>query len=291
MKIALFANLKRKEAFELASEVIAFLKKNSIELFTRDEDAEELKLKKLSSAPLCCLNFALSIGGDGSILRLIHSYPALEAPIVGINLGHLGFMTEIRANECFECLQQLLDGDYRIEKRLMMEALTSKKEHFFAVNEIALHRSKNPCLIDLSIHVDGKYVNTFSADGIIVSSPSGSTAYSLAAGGPILAPDLEALCITPIAPHTISNRPIVLMPKEKIEIQFLGNLEPIDILYDGFSRYQLASSEVLTIYKSKKTFNLALFPHTDYFATLRTKLGWAGQVRYSQLNHPQSERE
>jgi NAD+ kinase len=166
----------------------------------------------------------------------------------------------------------------------MMEGLTRSKDRFFAVNEIVIHRAHNPSLIDLSIHVDGTYLNTFSADGIIVATPSGSTAYSLAAGGPILTPEIDAFVITPICPHTISNRPLVLMPKEKIEVQYLSPYAPVEITYDGFSRFTMQTDEVFTIFKSKKKYKLVSLKRNDYFSTLRSKLAWSGQLRFSQLN-------
>lgn len=151
---------------------------------------------------------------------------------------------------------------------------------------MVIHRSRNPSLIDLSIHVDGIYLNTFSADGIIVATPSGSTAYSLAAGGPILEPELEAFVITPISPHTISNRPIVLMPKEKIEVQYLSPYGPVEVTYDGISQFHMHTNEVFSISRSKRTFKLvSIYRRRDYYSTLRTKLGWTGQLRYRELNH------
>ncbi len=283
MKIALFANATRRDSLALARELAAFLKQKKLELFARDEDSGHMGATPLSQVK-GKLDLIISIGGDGSILRLVHNYPELDAPILGINLGHLGFLTEAPAGQAKRAIEGVLEGRYRVERRLMLEGLTDNKERFFAVNEVVIHRGANPRLIDLSIDVDGSYLNTFSADGIIVSTPCGSTAYSLAAGGPILAADLDACVITPIAPHAISNRPIVLLPKEKITITYLSSYEPVDVIYDGFSRSHLRTGEVLHLKKSSKTFNLVSLSDSDYFATLRSKLGWSGQLRYSQIN-------
>ena len=160
-----------------------------------------------------------------------------------------------------------------------MEGTTPDGKRNFAVNDMVVHRGNNPSLVDLAIHVDGNYFNTFSADGVIVSTPNGSTAYSLAAGGPILTPDINALVITPICAHTISNRPIVLMPKKRIEIEYLSPNAPVDIIYDGLSGQTLSTGEVFTITPSERTFKMVSLLRTDYFSTLRTKLGWTGQVR------------
>lgn len=291
MIIALFANMKKRESFMISKEIARFLQEKNVKVVARDEEAAELALTPLSSIPSETIDFVISLGGDGTILRVIHHYLLVDAPILGINLGHLGFMADVPLSELYSSLDDLLNGAYTIKERIMMEGVTPKRERCFAVNEMVVHRARNPSLIDLSIHVDGVYLNTFSADGLILSTPSGSTAYSLAAGGPILTPELNAFVITPISPHTISNRPIVLMPERSIEMQYLSAYDPVEITYDGFSHYTLSTNEVFTVSRSKRTFKMVRLSRTDYFATLRTKLGWAGQLRYGELNHPTQERE
>ncbi|MCB1119385.1 MAG: NAD(+)/NADH kinase, partial [Chlamydiia bacterium] len=225
-------------------------------------------------------DFMISLGGDGTILRLVHTYPDVKAPIIAINLGSLGFIADIPITEIYPSLQQILEGEYRVQERLMMAGGTvEEKIRCFAVNEMVVHRAKNPCLVDLAIHVDGQYLNTFSADGIIISTPSGSTAYSLAAGGPILDPELRAVVITPISPHTISNRPIVLMPKEEIQIQYISDNDPVEVAFDGYSRFMISTGEVFHIGISNRTFRLVHLKRHDYFSTLRTKLGWTGKLK------------
>lgn len=290
MLIALFANMKKRESFSVTVEISRYLQEHGAAVVARDEESEELQVPPLSSVQPDEVDCLISLGGDGTILRLVHHFPHLSAPILGINLGHLGFMADVPVSELYPSLQQLLEGKYKVEERIIMEGSTPRLERCFAVNEMVVHRAHNPSLIDLSIHVDGVYLNTFSADGIIISTPNGSTAYSLAAGGPILSPDLNALVITPISPHTISNRPIVLMPKEQIEIQYLSGYGPVEITYDGFSRYELDTNEVFRITKSSKAFRMISLESSDYYATLRTKLGWTGQIRYRELNHLSPDR-
>lgn len=291
MIIALFANMKKRESFAITKETAQYLQRKGVMVVTRDDDAADLEVPPLSSVPIEGVDFLISLGGDGTILRLIHHFPNLDAPILGINLGHLGFMADVPLSDLYPSLDELLEGSYSIEERVMMEGVTPSQERIFAVNDLVIHRSRNPSLVDLSIHVDGKYLNTFSADGIIVSTPNGSTAYSLAAGGPILTPVLKALIITPISPHTISNRPIVLLPCEKIEIQYLSTYDPVEITYDGFSRHSLATNDVVTVSCAARTFKMVNLKRSDYFATLRTKLGWTGQLRYNELNHPPEHRD
>lgn len=161
----------------------------------------------------------------------------------------------------------------------MIQGESVHGERCFAVNDIVIHRGRNPSLVEIGIHVDDVYLNTFEADGIIVATPNGSTAYSLAAGGPIISPDLEALVVTPISPHTISNRPIVLTPKQEIQIQYLSDYDPIEIRADGLAHHELQTGEVFRITRYPKNFKLVTLLRRDYFSTLRTKLGWSGKLR------------
>jgi len=285
MIIALFANTKKRLALDVAIQVRDFLQQHHIEVVAREDIAASLSVPAISTIEIAKLDFIISIGGDGTILRLIHHHPDLTAPILGVNLGHLGFMTDVPTTELIASLQDLLAGAYEIQERIMMDGLCPDHQSCFAVNEIVVHRAKNPGLIDLAIHVDGCYLNTFSADGIILATPCGSTAYSLAAGGPILSPELEAFVITPICPHTISNRPIVLMPKMHIEVQYLSNYDPVEITYDGFACHSMHTKDVLRVQRSRRLFRVVKLKRTDSYATLRTKLNWSGQIRHSLLEH------
>lgn len=279
MIIALFPNTQKKPSKNLAIGMREFLVSRGVTVVCDDEAAQEIGTDPLSSVGIDKVDFVVSMGGDGTILRLIHRYPDLKAPIMAINLGSLGFMADVPVADVYPSLQDLLSGSYEVEQRIMMDGQTTNNEPCFAVNEMAVHRALNPSLIGLGIHVDGIYLNTFTADGVIVATPSGSTAYSLAAGGPILTPELNAFVITPISPHTISNRPIVLMPKDEIQIQYLTETEhPVEIAFDGISRFHLRTGEVFRIRRSERLFRLIKLKRRDYFSTLRTKLGWSGKL-------------
>lgn len=280
MKIFLFANIQKREFFEITCQVRDFLRARKVDLLMRDDDAQQLNLPPLSSVNSEEINCVISLGGDGTILRFIHHFPEWEMPILGINLGRLGFMADVVADNLFLGLEQFLNGEYRVEERMMIEGL-SGKERFFAVNEMVAHRAHNPTLVDLCIYVDGVYLNTFSADGIIIATPNGSTAYSLAAGGPIVTPELEAFILTPISPHTISNRPIVFLPKKEVEIRCLRSVESVEVSFDGISCFSMKSGDTFRIHKSKRKFKLIHLQQTNHFATLRSKLGWAGQAPYT----------
>lgn len=279
MIIALFPNTTNRQSRNLAIGVREFLVNNGATVVAEDADAAQIGATPLSSVDLKQIKFMISMGGDGTILRLVHKYEFLNAPILGINLGHLGFMADIPISDIYPSLQDLINGAYIVEKRVVLGGEPPRGERCFAVNDIVFHRGKNPSLIEIAIHVNGVYVNNFEADGIIIATPNGSTAYSLAAGGPILSPSLEAIVITPISPHTISNRPIVLTADQEIQIQYLSDYDPIEVSADGLTHYELQTGEVFRITRSKKDFPLISFLRRDYFSTLRTKLGWAGKLR------------
>lgn len=279
MIVALFPNTSKNLALSTARDICQFLSNKNVQVAADDLHAEAIGAVPLSQIDHKQINFRISLGGDGTILRLIHRHPEIDAPLLGINLGSLGFMADIPLSDIYSSLQDLLDGYYTIQNRMMMEGCTSKNDCCRAVNEMVIHRAQNPCLIDLAVYVDGIYLNTFSADGIIISTPSGSTAYSLAAGGPIVAPELDAFIITPISPHTISNRPIVLMPKRDVQVQYLSPLSPIEVSYDGISSFTMSTNEIFTVFPSKQRFYLVSFASHDYFSTLREKLNWQGKLK------------
>lgn len=279
MIFALFPNTRKPQAKNIAIGIREYLLSRGIQVVVEDSDSEELNLSPLSSVDPKELKALISLGGDGTILRLIHRHSNLDIPIIGINMGSLGFLADVPISDIYPSLQDLIDGRYRIQERMVMEGETAKGETCFAINEMTLHRAQNPSLVDLGVHVDGIYLNTFSADGLIISTPTGSTAYSLAAGGPILTPELKAMVITPISPHTVSNRPIVLMPHKELQVQYLSEHDPVEIAFDGISSYSIRTGEVFNIRLSQRSFRLISLHRHDYFSTLRTKLGWTGKLR------------
>ena len=279
MIIALFANTTKHQYEQLALGVIEFLKNHQVTVVMEDDQAQMFNTKKLMDINPSEIHCMISMGGDGTILQLVHTYPHITAPILGINLGHLGFMADVPISDIYPSLLDLIHGNYKVYDRLMIDGTSAQSQGCFAVNDIVIHRARNPSLIELAIFVDGVYVNTFEADGMIVSTPNGSTAYSLAAGGPILSPGLEALVLTPISAHTISNRPIVLTADQEIQIQYLSEYEPIEVRADGLDQFFLKTGETFKVSRSQKTFRLISLDRRDYFSTLRSKLGWSGKLR------------
>ena len=275
MKFALVANETKGQALDILKGISHYLTELG---HTVAFEQAGLGPKAARRSVAGC-DFLVSIGGDGSILSLIHHMSLPLPPVIGVNLGSLGFLADIPANDIFGGFEAIHKGAYHISDRLIIEGSVPKSFHQYAINEIAIHRGAEPHLVDLAIHVDGRFVNTFSADGVIVATPSGSTAYSLAAGGPIVTPTLPALILTPICPHTVSNKPIVLMPKESLSIELWHGAKFVDVAFDGQAPERLAFGEALQVCVSRDTFKLATLSTGDFFTTLRTKLGWTGSLR------------
>lgn len=279
MHVFIYRNRLKSQSKNIALGIMEYLSSHGVSVVMDDEDAATFDSTPVSEINPKKIDFTITLGGDGTILRAIHNFPTLTAPILGVNLGSLGFMADIPITEIYPSLQDVLKKNYRVQERIMMEGSTIEDERCLAVNEITFHRAENSSLVDLAIHVDGIYLNTFAADGVIISTPCGSTAYSLAAGGPIITPELEAFVLTPICPHTISNRPIVLMPNKEIQVQYISELKPVEVNADGLYNYRLKTGEVFHIHRSKRTFRLVCLPQNDYYSTLRTKLGWSGKLK------------
>jgi len=271
MKIGLFATTIKPQAAEIKKEVDHFLTERSMSVvdIKTNTTAEELQ----------ACDLIITIGGDGSLLHFLHLIGIPNIPIVGINFGSLGFLADISVQNIFEGLEAICQGSYKASERIVLEGVLQEKTIGFAVNEVVIHRGCHPHIVDLALHIDGTFVNTFSADGLIIATPSGSTAYSLSSGGPIVSPEIEAYIITPISPHTLSNRPLVLMPKHSLTIELWRGPEYIDIAFDGQPPIALPFREPLEITKSSHCFTLLSLLGSNYFATLRTKLGWTGSLR------------
>jgi NAD+ kinase len=278
MIIALFPSKSKDSNFEVAKCVIEFFDERKVHVVVDDQYAEIFSRPPISSVPATSIDFLISMGGDGTILRHARHMIDLCIPLLGINLGHLGFMADIPLFDIYPSLEELLEGSYTIEDRLVIDGFHKGKE-YFALNDFVIHRARKPSLIEISIHVDGLFLNTFEADGLIIATPNGSTAYSLAAGGPILVPSLDAFVLTPICPHTISNRPIVLSSDCEITVQYLSHHGEIEFVADGMEGVAFSPQESLSFRLSQKKFKLVNLNRRDFFSTLRSKLGWVGKLR------------
>ncbi len=217
------------------------------------------------------------LGGDGTLLAASHLVDR-PVPVLGVNFGSLGFLTEITMAELYPTLEGVLSGDYRFEERRMLRARVQQRDTpdttGDVLNDVVVTKAALSRIIELDVAVDGLFVSAFRADGLIVSSPTGSTAYNLAAGGPILHPTLDAVVLTPICPHMLTNRPLVVSDRSSIEVRLrAGRESDAHLTLDGQRGFPLRGGDVVTVTRSPRTIRLVK-AQRDYFEVLRTKLKW-----------------
>ena len=218
------------------------------------------------NSPEAGYDFVFVVGGDGTILKTARFYSKYKTPIFGINLGHLGFLSQASNTNLKKAVQEIIEGNYSIEKRMMLQS-----DRYLALNDFVVKGETTSRAINFSLEITNKFVCEYFADGIIVSTPTGSTAYSMAAGGPVLVPDIEAITITPICPHTFSARPIVVSSNSKIKI-IANPSYKYKISADGQEVFTLNKEFIIN--KSEMYANLALLKDNDFFSILKSKLNW-----------------
>lgn len=226
---------------------------------------------KISNKP----DFVIALGGDGTLLSAVANYAHRDTPILGVNLGGLGFLTDVKFSQFRKILDEIKKNRFRIENRMMVCAELGN-DLLYALNDITICTNTPGRVVEFSAKIDGEYICRFVADGIIIATPTGSTAYSLATGGPILLPSSEAIIMTPIAPHTLSVRPIVLPSDSKIEIQ-IGRKGNAIIVADGQRSKILKRGENIKAYKSPHYVKLIKPINSTFFKTLKEKLKWGGR--------------
>ena len=233
--------------------------------------------------PTAC-DVIVVLGGDGTLIGTAGriAQAGLDVPILGVNFGSLGFLTEITLPELYESLESVLDGDAEIEERLMLQARTLRDGAVFAnrfvVNDVVITKAALSRIIDLSVFVGDQLVMQVRADGLIVATPTGSSAYNLAAGGPIVHPSVDALVLTPIAPHMLTNRPVVLPAESEVRVEPLMNgNEEVYATYDGQWGHPLATDDVVEIGRAERSLRLVRASNRTYFDVLRQKLKWGAR--------------
>lgn len=222
-----------------------------------------------------------SFGGDGTMLDSVEYVRDTAIPVLGINMGRLGFLSSVSSNETIDAVKKILKGDFEVEKRSLLE-LVGEEQRFkginYALNELSLMRKDGSSLIVIQVFVDDKLLNTYWADGLILATPTGSTAYSLSAGGPIVAPNNDSFLITPISAHNLSVRPVVISDKSVVKIKVDGRCDAYDLSLD--SRTKLVDKGLqLEVRKADFSFNMVKLPGKDFFEAIRKKLLWGNDVR------------
>ncbi len=224
----------------------------------------------------------ISIGGDGTILSTARIIGKAQVPILGVHMGGLGFLAEVPISDTFKALQQVLDGEYHLEERMVLAVDLQRGgnlETYYAINDMVVDRGSSPRLLRTQVDVTGRRLNEYLGDGLIVATPTGSTAYSLAAGGPIVVPGLEVLTITPICPHSLSARPIVVPSSDKIVLRFDEGQTGITLILDGQVKLEIDDRAVVTTRRATWNIHMVRLKDSDYFQVLRAKMGWSGEAQ------------
>jgi NAD+ kinase len=213
-------------------------------------------------------DFIFVIGGDGTLLKAARFYSKWQTPVFGINLGRLGFLSQAKENEISRAVADICENKYKIEDRLMLVSDTN----VLALNDFVIKGASNSRTSKFSLSINDKFVCEYLADGLIISTPTGSTAYGLSAGGPVLAPSLDAIAIVPICPHTLTARPLVIPSSEKITITTCETCPSFIVISDGQNSYSISSD--ITIEKSQNCAKLALLNDDEFYFVLRDKFHW-----------------
>jgi len=223
-------------------------------------------------------DLAVVVGGDGTLLSAARQLARHNIPLLGVNLGRLGFLVDITPANLHNAVAAILDGHYDEEQRFLLNAQVGNQPPALAFNDVVVHKWNIARMIELETWIDGRFVYTQRSDGLIISTPTGSTAYALSGGGPLLAPDLDAITMVPICPHTLSNRPIVVGADSEIEISVCGHSDPNDvrITCDGNTSLMIGEGDKLKVRRDETSVRLLHPVGHDHFDVLRAKLGWGG---------------
>ena len=285
-RIGLVLKPHQPEALETICELTQWLTARGIELVggpeierDRIQQATGCSVREVQSDKLAQeVDLVLVLGGDGTMIATARMIRDSEVPVLGVNFGGLGYLAEFRIEELHSALEAILSGNYRLDKRVMLsvellrgqESITKNR----VLNDVVINKSALARIIEIEAYFNQQFVNSFRADGLIVSTPTGSTAYNLSAGGPVIFPSMNAIVITPICPFTLSNRPIVVPDDADIELRLKTDKEDVALTLDGQVGFALEVEDRVMIKKSKTTFKLIQPANRNYFDVLRDKLRW-----------------
>ena len=280
--LGITANWKKPAAAAAIEDVLKWAKRRGWGAIVEDELAGHLGLQA-QAEPYERLgesaSFVVALGGDGTLLHAARNLAGSDTPILGVNLGSLGFLTECYLEELTPALEQLADGQYEIENRLMVQAEATgegkQKARLLALNEVVIDRDIVSRVIELALYLQDDYIGSFIADGLIVSTPTGSTAYSLAAGGPIVTPGLGAFVATPLCPHTLSARPIIFPSDQKLKVVASSESARVKVTADGQVEEELGQKAEILISVAAEQVPLAKVNFRSFCQLLRTKFNWA----------------
>ncbi|MFL2982996.1 MAG: NAD(+)/NADH kinase [Candidatus Neomarinimicrobiota bacterium] len=282
-KFGIWANTDKNSFWKVLPDIISWSKGIGLDsylttrIFEHKEYSDCNSKKIQSTEDIENLDFMLVLGGDGTFLSLARTIKGIDTPILGIHLGDLGFLAKVTLKDLFIRLEQVSKGDYFIEDRILADAIINKdndRKCLVALNDFVICNGESHRMLNSEVYVDGHLVGNYRSDGLVVSTPTGSTAYSLSAGGPIVTPKVDTLIITPTAAHTLTSRPLVVPASSNITIKFPEMNDMVQFIADGQIHEFLDNASEISITRSKNTVKLIDFNDTDYFETLRKKMGW-----------------
>lgn len=279
-RVGIYAKKQHPDALNFAQEVMNWLQERGCETLLEEDLAKDLGEKRnyVDNDIPEQADFIVVLGGDGTLISVARHVGDRGKPILGVNLGSLGFLTEITREETFPSLEKVMKGDYQLSERMMVDAIVRRKgeevQRFSVLNDVVINKGALARIIDIEAWVDDAYLTTFKADGLIISTPTGSTGYNLAAGGPIVSPDLNCLVVSPICPHMLTNRPLIVSDRSVVRVEVKFQDEHVVLTADGQVGTPLEGGDVVELRKSETHTLLIKSPTKDYFAVLRAKLRW-----------------
>ena len=280
--VGLFGRYKDPEVSSALDAVRKHLENRDISVYIGDTTADNITGPRIEDSGLPVgetIDLAVVVGGDGTMLHVARSLASYALPMIGINLGRLGFLTDLSADRMYEGLDELLRGEFTVDERIMLQVQISNGRdnlnESIALNDVTLSKGNTGRMIEFETHVNSEPVGRTRGDGVIISTPTGSTAYALSAGGPILHPLLPAIVFAPICPHTLGHRPMVLDDSSIIELEIL-DLAGADgnVFIDGLKQLAVSGNEIIRISRAETVTRMVRINSHNYFTALRSKLGW-----------------
>lgn len=285
-RIGIVLKPNQPDALRTVCELVTWLNERGITLV----GTPELERQRIQAETGCAVeqfppeelaanvDLILVLGGDGTMIATARMVGDREVPVLGVNYGGLGYLAEFRIEELYQALESILSGNFRLDKRVMLDVELRRGgemiTHNRVLNDVVINKSALARIIEIEAYLNKRFVNSFRADGLIISTPTGSTAYNLSAGGPVIFPSMNAVVITPICPFTLSNRPIVVPDDATIELLLKTDQEEVTLTLDGQVGFSLNVEDRIVIRKSRVTFNLVQPSNRNYFDVLRDKLRW-----------------
>lgn len=277
--IGLVLNTEKDNSLEVSKKLIELIKAKNLDYLLEKEGAKELNLnhKRASYETLRKkADLIIVFGGDGTFLHTSLNFIGTGIPLMGINLGRIGFLTEIETNELGKALDHIIADNFTVENRntlkVCLERAGQEVQKKYAVNDVVINRAADGEMLKVDMHINKEFVNSYRGDGIIISTPTGSTAYSFSAGGPIINPQVKALLITPLCPHAVHVKPMVISDDEIIEIDVEGQKDKMFLTTDGRDSIKIKQRDIVRVKSSEKEISLIKFPDRTFYTILRNKM-------------------